>query len=327
MKLTKTPFFRGDKLGICLAVLAMWAFAATMGAPAASPSYTPQGSAQSSSAAPKGDKPVKPLPKPTFDSVEYGTHPMQKMDVWLPEKGPATSAIIFVHGGGFRNGNRKDSRLGERIPKCMAARVALVSVEYRLLKDAGDAKPPVKVCLEDIMSAIRFVRSKAAEWNIDTSRIGLTGSSAGACAVLYASLADDNAFGIKAVYVQYPQTSLDPKEMREWIPNSKYGANLFGYPDFQTWLDHREEVLPWIEKFSPAGLLRRCTPSRAPAFVHDGPKAPPPGELAKDPTHSGTFRVKFSEICAARGIVCRYGHHDALIALLAADATGKEKKL
>ena len=254
---------------------------------------------------------------------------MQKMDVWLPEgKGAPTPAIIFVHGGGFRNGDRRDSRLGDRIPKCRAARVALVSVEYRLLKDAGDVKPPVRVCMDDVMAAIRFVRSKAAEWNIDTSRIGLTGSSAGAHAVLYASLAGDNEFGIRAVYTQYPQTSIDPKEMREWIPNSKYGAHLFGYPDFQTWLDHRDEVLPWIEKFSPAGLLRRCTPSRAPAFVHDGPAAPKPGELAKDPTHSGTFRAKFSEICDARGISCRFGHHDALIALLAEDSSkgGKEKE-
>ena len=273
--------------------------------------------------APQSAKTDASLPPPTFDSVAYGEHPMQKMDVWLPEKGAPTPAIIFVHGGGFRNGGRKDSRLGERIPKCRAARVALISVEYRLLKDAGDVKPPVRVCMDDVMAAIRFVRSKAKEWNIDTSRIGLTGSSAGAHAVLYASLTGDNEFGIRAVYTQYPQTSIDPKEMREWIPNSKYGARLFGYPDFQTWFDHRAEVLPWIEKFSPAGLLRHCTPSRAPAFVHDGPAAPKPGEMAKDPTHSGTFRHKFAEICAARGIVCRYGHHDALIALLTADAKRK----
>ena len=188
-------------------------------------------------------QPAKPLPQPTFDSVAYGDHPMQKMDVWLPEKGAPTPAIIFVHGGGFRNGSRKDPRLGERIPKCRAARVALISVEYRLLKDAGDVKPPVRVCMDDVTAAIRFVRSKAKEWNIDLSRIGLTGSSAGAHAVLYASLTGDNEFGIRAVYTQYPQTSIDPKEMREWIPNSKYGAPLFGYPDFQTWLDHRDEVL------------------------------------------------------------------------------------
>lgn len=279
-------------------------------------------------AAPAEKKPAPPpLPEPTYGAVAYGTHPMQVVDVWLPEgKGAATPVVIFVHGGGFRNGDRKDSRLGARIPQYRKARIALVSVEYRLLKDAGDAKPPVKVCLDDVMAAIRFVRSKAAEWNLDLSRLGLTGSSAGACAVLYASLADDNGFGVRAVYAQYPQTSLDPKEMRDWIPNSKYGANLFGYPDFQTWLDHREEVLPWIKRFSPAGLLRRCTPSRAPAFLHDGPKAPPPGELAKDPTHSGTFRVKFGEICAARGIVCRYGHHEAFVELLAGDTGKKGKK-
>ena len=40
-------------------------------------------------------KPAKPLPQPTFDSVPYGDHPMQKIDVWLPEKGAPTPAIIF----------------------------------------------------------------------------------------------------------------------------------------------------------------------------------------------------------------------------------------
>ena len=260
-----------------------------------------------------------PLPAPTFDSVAYGEHPRQVLDAWLPEGASRPAPVIlFIHGGGFTKGGRKDARLGGRIPKCRKAGVALVAVEYRFLGDAGDIKPPVKASLDDVMAAIRFVRGKAKEWNLDVSRMGLTGSSAGGCASLYAALAGDNAFGVRAVYVQYPQTSLDPEEMRAWIPNSKYGGPLFGYPDFQTWLDHRGEVLPWIEKFSAAGLLRKCTPAKAPKFFYSGPKAPPPGELAKDPTHSGTFNDKFREIAVGRGIECRRGSHDDLIAALTA---------
>lgn len=270
-------------------------------------------------------KDTKPLPPATFDSVAYGTHPRQVMDVWLPPKGGVSApVIVFIHGGGFTKGDRKDERLGARIPKCMAAGVAMVAVEYRLLKDAGDIKPPVRACMDDVVSAMKFIRSKAGEWNLDVSRIGLTGSSAGGCASLFAALTGDNMFGVKAVYVQYPQTSLDPKEMREWIPNSKYGANLFGYPDFNTWHDRRAEVMEWIEKFSAAGLLRKCTPSKAPKFFYSGPKAPPPGQLAKDPTHSGTFNDRFREIAEGRGISYRPGNHDNLLRELR--KTGKQSE-
>jgi acetyl esterase/lipase len=268
-------------------------------------------------AAPAKKNDARPLPVATFDSVPYGLHLRQVMDVWLPEKCDSPSpAIVFIHGGGFTNGDRKDSRLADRIPKCHANGVALIAVEYRFLKDAKDVKPPVKACLDDVLAALRFIRTKAKEWNIDASKIGLTGSSAGGCASLFASLTEDNIFGIKAVYVQYPQTSLDPKEMREWIPNSKYGAKLFGYSDFQTWLDNRDQVLPWIEKFSAAALLRRCTPSKAPVFFYSGPKAPPPGQLAKDPTHSGTFNDKFREIAENKGVSYKSGNHDSLIKAL-----------
>ena len=262
-------------------------------------------------------KPAKPLPVATYDSVPYGSHPRQVMDVYLPEKGAvATPAVVFVHGGGFTSGDRKDGRLADRIPKCLADGIAMIAIEYRFLKDGGDAKPPVKACLDDVIAAIRFIRTKAREWNLDVNRMGLTGSSAGGCACLFAALTGDNAFGIKAVFAQYPQTSLDPKEMREWIPNSKYGANLFGYLDFQTWLDRREESLPWIERFSPSGLLRKCTPSKAPAFFYSGPSAPSPGQLDTDPTHSGTFSEKFKAIAEERGIVCRRGGHDDMTNVL-----------
>lgn len=262
-------------------------------------------------------KPSKPLPSATFDSVPYGSHPRQVMDVYLPDKSSALSpVVVFVHGGGFTSGDRKDPRLADRIPKCLAAGIAMIAVEYRFLKDAGDVKPPVKVGLDDIIQAIRFIRAKADEWRIDVSRMGLTGSSAGGCACLFAALTGDNAFGIKAVFVQYPQTSLDPKEMLEWIPNSCYGANLFGYPDFKTWLDNRDKVLPWIEKYSAAGLLRKCTPSKAPVFFYSGPKAPPPGVLDKDPTHSGTFNEKFREIARSRGISCSPGGHSDMTRVL-----------
>ena len=48
--------------------------------------------------------------------------------------------------------------------------------------------PPVKAPLEDAARALQFVRSKAAEWNIDKKRIGATGGSAGGVLVALAGV-------------------------------------------------------------------------------------------------------------------------------------------
>lgn len=259
---------------------------------------------------------------PTHEDVAYGPHLRQRMDAWLPAAnatdGKPTPVVMLFHGGGWCDGDRMERALFGLLPKCRAAGVALVTVEYRMVHDANDAgiKPPVKASLDDAVAAIRLVQSKAKEWNIDPTRVGLTGGSAGACSSLYASLAGDNALGIRAVLANVPQTSIDPKEMREWIPNSHYGAHAFGYPNFETWLAHRAECLPWIEKFSPAALLRAATPARAPTFFYTCPPLPKAGELPSDPTHAAMFCVKFEEICRQKGVSCQRGSIDDLIQTL-----------
>ena len=256
---------------------------------------------------------------PTHENLKYGPHMRQSLDVWLPENpsGAKTPVLVNIHGGGWSDGDRLGG-IASLWPACRKAGVALVSISYRMVHDARDTgvHPPVKACLDDAVAAIRFVQDHAGEWRIDPARIGLTGGSAGACSSLYASLQDDCALGIRALLVHSPQTSIDPKEMKEWIPNSRYGAHAFGYPDFQTWLAKRNECLPWVERFSPAGLLRACTPAKAPTFLYTCPALPPKGELPKDPTHAAMFCVKFQELCEARGIACRKGSLDELLSIL-----------
>ena len=201
---------------------------------------------------------------------------------------------------------------------CRARNIALVTVGYRFLADANDqnVKPPVKACMDDAVAAIRYVQAHAAEWNIDVSRIGLTGGSAGACSSLYCALVEGNALGIRAVLANNPQTSLDPKEMKEWIPNIRYGALAFGYNNFELWLEHRAECLNQIERYSPATLLRKCPADKAACFFYTCSPLPPPGELPKDPTHAAMFCVKFEELCKARGISCRSGTREDFLSCL-----------
>ena len=256
---------------------------------------------------------------PTYENLKYGPHMRQSLDVWLPARsaGMKTPVLINIHGGGWSDGDRLGG-IASMWPKCRKEGIALVSISYRMVHDARDAgiKPPVKACLDDAVAAIEYVKAHADAWGLDVGRIGLTGGSAGACSSLYASLQGDCALGIRALLVHSPQTSIDPKEMKEWIPNSRYGSHAFGYGSFKDWLEHRADVLPWIEKFSPAGLLRACTAAKAPVFLYTCPALPKAGELPADPTHAAMFCVKFEEICKSRGIACRRGNDSDLFAEL-----------
>ncbi len=94
-----------------------------------------------------------------------------------PDAQPADRrpALVLFHGGGWTGGaptqfNTQSTYLASRGLVC-------VQVEYRLL-DKTDQAPPV-ICVQDAKSALRWVRTHAAEFGIDPARIGAGGGSAG----------------------------------------------------------------------------------------------------------------------------------------------------
>jgi acetyl esterase/lipase len=106
-----------------------------------------------------------------------GDHPL-KLDLHLPQEHDTTSSIpeerspliIWVHGGAWRMGSRSDVPV---LP-LTGFGVAIASVDYRL---STEAQFPAQI--HDIHAAIRFMRSHAADYGIDESRIVIAGASAG----------------------------------------------------------------------------------------------------------------------------------------------------
>lgn len=83
-------------------------------------------------------------------------------------------AILFFHGGGFRSGSEDQF---ERQSKYLADRGMVgIRVRYRLTRDKG---VEVTDCVEDAISAMRWVRSNAGKLGIDPDRIAASGGSAG----------------------------------------------------------------------------------------------------------------------------------------------------
>ena len=88
-----------------------------------------------------------------------------KCDIFRPATADKLPAIVIVHGGGWINGDKTRFRA---LAQAMATRgYVTASIEYRL---AGEALFPAAI--HDCFSAVRFLRKKAVDWNIDSNRIG-----------------------------------------------------------------------------------------------------------------------------------------------------------
>ena len=239
-------------------------------------------------------------PKQLID-VAYGSHPRQVLDLYQANSDTPTPVVFYIHGGGWQNGDKKTN------PSAFLDKgISVVAINYRYVRNGVEDKvePPVKAPLGDAARALQFVRSKASEWNLDKTRIGATGGSAGACSSLWLAFHDDMAdpksddpvsresTRLYCAAVNGAQVSLDPKELREWMPNYGYGAHAFGLPSFQSLIDNRENVLKWIKEYSPIEHVSKDDP---PIALFYGGEVPVVGSSPKDPTHSGVMGVKLEE--------------------------------
>jgi acetyl esterase/lipase len=262
-----------------------------------------------------------PMPNPTHFDVAYGPHRKQVLHFWKAESDKPTPLLLYIHGGGWMAGERL-SGLKRMLPEMLDAGISVASVEYRFIPEAtaDGESPPVKGPLHDAARALQFVRSKAAEWNIDKRRIGASGGSAGACSSLWLAFHPDMAdpqsddpvaresTRLWCAAVSGAQTTLDPVQMKEWTPNSNYGGHAFGFNGdadkklsrFDEFLAKRDTILPWIEEYSPYALVTADDP---PVYLYYS--APPAlGQEQKDPTHTSNFGVKLREHCLEAGVAC-----------------------
>ena len=114
--------------------------------------------------------------------VEYKTAGGQKLtlDIFEPAGHKPTDhrpCFVTIHGGGWVHGSAKSFA-------CFAQDFAKrgyvgISVEYRLLDKNGGGTNTVFDCVKDGRSAIRYIRSHAAELGIDPKKIAVSGGSAG----------------------------------------------------------------------------------------------------------------------------------------------------
>ncbi|WDI44207.1 alpha/beta hydrolase [Bremerella sp. P1] len=294
---------------------------------------------------PRGRLGNRPQVEAPVANVAYGEHKLQRFDLWpVPDaKGP-TPLVIFIHGGGFRGGDKSQVRSGT-IEKLHQAGIAFAAMNYRL-SDSG----PYPIMMHDAARGLQTIRHRAAEWNIDPDRVACYGGSAGAGISMWLAFHDDLAdpnsndpiarqsTRILAAGSTNGQSAYDMHVFRDWfeVPDLEMGPAL---PAFLGIEDESELKRPEIHaKMKDASPIAHLTKDdQAPVYML---YSRPNSKVTKETSHSiwvhhVLMGLKLQQAMEKLGLECvvtapdlprdtKYGSlEDFLIAKLKAEKPGK----
>ena len=248
---------------------------------------------------------------PTLADVSYGPHEANVLDFWQTTVGEGPRPLlVYIHGGGWVGGDKKQAV--EQIQPFLDRGISYAAINYRHTPQA-----PLPAPVHDAARAIQFLRSKAEEWNLDKSRIALTGGSAGACTsmwiLLHDDLADPNAEDpvlrestrVTAAAVSAGQTSIDPKVIEEWLgPNVLQHRMInmaVGEATIEGALANYENHHDLYVEFSP---INHVSDNDPPLFMTYGGDMTLPSKNAGHGIHHPVYGVKMKEALDAAGVEC-----------------------
>jgi len=107
-----------------------------------------------------------------FKDLEYARVNGQsmKLDLYLPEKVKGSPLVVWIHGGGWKGGNKSSCP----IAWLNSYGYSVASISYRL---TDKAVFPAQI--HDCKGAVRWLRANKSKYGYSTEKIGVAGSSAG----------------------------------------------------------------------------------------------------------------------------------------------------
>jgi acetyl esterase/lipase len=182
-----------------------------------------------------------------------------KLDVWYPnESKTPTPTLVYIHGGGWIFGTKETSVL-QFLP-FLEKGWRVVNVEYRM---ASNTLAPAAV--EDTRCALRWVYRNAKEWNFDTSKIVLTGHSAGGHLSLITGMLpdgtalDNNCYAVE----QFGDVKMRVAGIINWygitdVNDIIQGPNVKNYGPM--WVGSQPDAADIAKRVSPLTYVRAGLP-------------------------------------------------------------------
>jgi acetyl esterase/lipase len=126
----------------------------------------------------------------TNDLIYCSQNNYQKLDLYTPESSNKKfPLVIWLHGGGFKNGDKKNELIETKAKAFTDKQIAFASINYSLLPFKWPAQ------ITDIILAINYLKNNQDTFKIDMQRIGIIGISAGAnLGTLLGTISDTTVF-------------------------------------------------------------------------------------------------------------------------------------
>jgi acetyl esterase/lipase len=237
----------------------------------------------------------EPKPKADSDFVTLTDIPYTKvhdtelkLDVMMPKGDGPFPAVMVIHGGAWRAGNKRDCRF--IMPEFVKRGYVAISPQYRFCP-----KETFPAQVQDVKTAVRFVKSHAKDYKLDPERMGAIGFSAGGHLALMLGLTSP-ADGLEG------ETSAGGPDSRV-----KAVVNYFGPTDLAA-KDIPDISKPLVKDFlggtpadkpeaaAKASPLNYVTRDDAPVLTFHG---------TKDPLVPHTQATKLADAMSAAGVAGR----------------------
>ncbi len=246
--------------------------------------------------------------------MSYGSHERHVFDLWLSDSknGQPTPLVIYIHGGGFRAGN-KNTIKANSIKQFQDAGFSVAAIHYRL-SDAG-AYP---IMMEDAARCLQTIRSRVDEWNLDTNKVACYGGSAGAGISLWLGFHDDLAdpksddliarqsTRISAAATTVGQSTYDLHTFRKWfgVPDLKNHEVFYPFYDVK---DESEWNSKRVKKLMiDASAITHLTKDDVPVYMAYGRGDVPVNKETPQGVwvHHVKLGLKLQEAMAKIGLEC-----------------------
>ena len=165
------------------------------------------------------------------------------LDLWTPAGEGPFPLVVLAHGGGWEAGDRV-TYLTPLFEPLARAGFAWASIDYRL---TPQVLHPAQ--LRDLDAAVRFLRTHARDYHLDSSRLALVGESASGQMVMQHAVSDARLAGVVSFYGVYDFAPM----VTDASPRSLL-VRLFG----RTSLD--DDARAVMRQYSPLHHVRRGMP-------------------------------------------------------------------